>query len=637
MEVSYNSSSTGEHKVNYTDVCQRSDRIGHKDECWFIGVVDIKNEELLDLPPVTFFSPKVGYIPVATFAGGRQVSADGSRVERVRGWLLQYRLSRKVSTGVLNLWEDAFLSLLESISDKLPPSRRFKLAYEISRSDALELSKSTSSDTNLLVIAFVAVCFFSFLIMHSFSDKVASKGCLSFCASLSICLAIGSSFGLMGYCGVRFNPVVAFVSFLLLGLGVDDSYVLVQAYHCTAESLPPEASVKDRLALTFKTAGVSIFFTSITDFIAFAVGASSSFPSVQGFCAYAATGVVFLFIHQLLFFGAFLALDAHREYSKLSWMWLMLGRGIFWSPRYNSEESPANTGYLTEQGKSRSPPELAFVKRFAAAYGNFLLHPRVAPFILLGFAGYVGVALYGAVKVGTGLDLRDLAASDSYWTIYVTNRFLLFNDYGPLYIVALPARSSDLSIPQEREKLLRVVSTIEADACFLREPQGVWLREFYRDEAARGVKVEELQGRAFEEELRSWLGGNGTIFLKDFVFDQGNPSEWRLEMTRVRVRQIPGRTTSGDKTGVPCLKKIRSILDDNYPRNLEDRPLTVDEMNTFVFWEASAIIVQQTILNLVYAVGQLGPPPPPVPSHALVAGSRLLLGDHRHHPPPGES
>ncbi|EKX54451.1 hypothetical protein GUITHDRAFT_99930 [Guillardia theta CCMP2712] len=601
MEVRNASSADGEGKVAFKDVCQRFKLPGYPDSCKFVGVVELKDSEIFNLPPTWLSLTPYGDIPVATFAGGRETSANGSRLQRVEGWKLYYQLSTEVSAEVSNLWENSFLDLIESASQSLPPSCRFKIAYEISRSSQMELSKSTSGDTILLVISFVAVSLFAFVVMHSFMDRVASKGALGLCACLSVFLAIGSAFGLMGYCRVKYNPVVAFVSFLLLGLGVDDSFVLVQAYHYSAAHLPADASVQQRMFLTFKTAGTSIFFTSITDFIAFAVGASSSFPAVQGFCAYAASGVILLFVHQLLFFGAFMALDAHREYCQLSWWWLLLGRGVLWSPRYDSQASPASTSYLNAEGDCRTQPETAYVTRFAAGYGAFLLQPKVAALVLLGFAGYLGIALYGAANVGTGLDLRDLASSDSYWTTFVTQNFRLFNSVGPLYTVAVPAHSSDLSVRAERDKLLRVVATIEDDACFLRERNGLWLRDFNQYETNKGVRPEDLNGPAFKEELRTWLEGAGEIFQPDFVIDKDKPSEWRMLMSRFRVRQIPPKTTSGDKTGVPCLKKIRSILDDNFPHDLHDRPLTVDVDNTFVFFEASAIIVTQTILNLVYA------------------------------------
>lgn len=77
--------------------------------------------------------------------------------------------------------------------------------------------------------------------MGSFKDFVASKRNLANTTIMAVLLSIGSAFGLMGHAGVTFNPVVATTAFLLLGLGVDDAYVLVQAYHIAGQELGESA------------------------------------------------------------------------------------------------------------------------------------------------------------------------------------------------------------------------------------------------------------------------------------------------------------------------------------------------------------------------------------------------------------
>ena len=62
-----------------------------------------------------------------------------------------------------------------------------------------------------------------------------------------------------------------------------------------------------------ESAGVGIFFTSITDFLAFMIGLNSPFGAIRGFCFFSAFGVVFDFIFQITFFIAFLVLQARRE------------------------------------------------------------------------------------------------------------------------------------------------------------------------------------------------------------------------------------------------------------------------------------------------------------------------------------
>lgn len=63
-----------------------------------------------------------------------------------------------------------------------------------------------------------------------------------------------------------------------LGLGVDDMFVIIEAWN----NLSPSEKQKDlaeKVAMTMKHAGVSITVTSVTDFVAFAIGATTVSPA----------------------------------------------------------------------------------------------------------------------------------------------------------------------------------------------------------------------------------------------------------------------------------------------------------------------------------------------------------------------
>jgi len=72
-----------------------------------------------------------------------------------------------------------------------------------------------------------------------------------------------------------------------------------------------------------------------------------------------------------------------------------------------------------------------------------------------------------------------------------------------------------------------------------------------------------------------------------------------LHRMYVRVERLT--TTSGDLEGVPCVRDIRDVLD-NYKLSGAggSRPYHAG-VQVLVFWEASAVIVSQTVNNLIYA------------------------------------
>nr|CDJ87867.1 Patched domain containing protein [Haemonchus contortus] len=112
---------------------------------------------------------------------------------------------------------------------------------------------------------------------------------------ISAAMAIASAIGLL----------------LLLGfaVGVDNVFILLSAWR----SSPTHLSLQKRMEETFADAGVSITVTSLTDFISFAVGCATPFPSVQMFCAYAVTAVLFTYVYQLTFFAGIMVYTNRRE------------------------------------------------------------------------------------------------------------------------------------------------------------------------------------------------------------------------------------------------------------------------------------------------------------------------------------
>lgn len=136
---------------------------------------------------------------------------------------------------------------------------------------------------------------------------------------ISVLLALSSAFGIWMAFGGYFHTLMAAVLFMVLGLGIDDAFVIVDALN-----LEFEASRSDFLASSqedtdvvatvigraCRRAGASILVTTATDAAAFlACAVSSSIPAIQSFCAVAAISVVCDFTFQITFFVACLSLE----------------------------------------------------------------------------------------------------------------------------------------------------------------------------------------------------------------------------------------------------------------------------------------------------------------------------------------
>lgn len=154
---------------------------------------------------------------------------------------------------------------------------------------------------------------------------------LSVMGMLVIGLSIGASFGLCFFMGIFYADMHPIIPFLLMGIGVDDMFVIVQSL----ENMSPverALPVPQRIALTMKHAGVSITVTSVTDMAAFLIGSTTvsraaafpklysltflsaiqNIPILRAFCLFCAFGVLFLYIFAATFFVGCLAVDEQR-------------------------------------------------------------------------------------------------------------------------------------------------------------------------------------------------------------------------------------------------------------------------------------------------------------------------------------
>lgn len=171
---------------------------------------------------------------------------------------------------------------------------------------------SIQSDVQLLSVGYMLIIAYVAIMLGKFT-RLNIKAWLALLGVICVGLAIGVSFGLASAFGVFYGPVHSTLPFLLLGIGVDDMFVIVQAW----SNLPPDV-VKNRgipegIGLALKHAGCSITITSLTDFLAFMIGASTILPALKSFCIFAGIGILADFALQATLFTAFLAIDARRQ------------------------------------------------------------------------------------------------------------------------------------------------------------------------------------------------------------------------------------------------------------------------------------------------------------------------------------
>lgn len=167
--------------------------------------------------------------------------------------------------------------------------------------------------------------------------------------------------------------------------------------------------VEKRMAETFKEAAMSITITTLTDVLGFYIGLMSEFRSIQAFCLYTSTSIIFCYIYNIFFFGSVLALNGRREQENRHWLTCC--------KLQTSEEKSqyrlccVGGDYDKETGTEKQQPIMHFFKSY---YGPFLTKPWSKACVILLYAAYLAGGIYGCLHLKQGIDMSDLAADDSY-------------------------------------------------------------------------------------------------------------------------------------------------------------------------------------------------------------------------------
>jgi len=207
-------------------------------------------------------------------------------------------------------------ALIETLTQNLGNSSTFEYYVMVARSFA-DLSAEAITGDAFVFGCGTAIVFVYVQMMLGRFNFVEQRPGLS---SVGICccfLGLLTCYGVCSGLDLVFSPMHAIIPFLMLGIGIDDMFVIVQCYNNVVkeghhEGLEPH----EVIGLTMKHAGVAITVTSVTNILVFAIGASTVLPALQSFCLYCAVGILAVYIYQATIFVAAFSLDQRRIESR---------------------------------------------------------------------------------------------------------------------------------------------------------------------------------------------------------------------------------------------------------------------------------------------------------------------------------
>ncbi|XP_012253050.2 patched domain-containing protein 3 [Athalia rosae] len=550
-------------------------------------VIDEVESRELNLTFPVMFNPVTWDAHAFPVYFGGSVINDDSTIETVPSVQLAYFVAAdsKRQDAIGALWEEAFLDVIGKAEED-GVFKHISTARFASRTLELELEANTRTVVPYFSSTFAIMALFS-VVTCMMSDWVRSKPWLGLLGNISAAMATVAAFGLCMYLGIEFIGINLAAPFLMIGIGIDDTFVVLAAWR-RSNILAP---VPERMAETLSEAAVSITITSLTDMISFFIGIMSPFPSVQIFCIYSGFAVIFTFLFHLTFFSGCVAISGYCEQKNLhsvvcckveplsksghrSWMYRVFCTGGV---------DPADPDNPLDN------PEHGCMVWFRDCLAVALNLPLVKALVIVIFGLYLGGALYGLTTLKEGLDRRKLSKEDSYSVAFYDKEDFYFREF-PYRIQVIISGEQNYSDPIIQQQIENLTRSLEASS-YISTPiyTESWIRSFLsyvtRNQDYLNVTIETEPD--FIKVLNDiWLFPSNPFSL-DVKFDDTGD---KILASRFLIQAVNISGTNEEKAMVKELRKI-----------CHDSPLNASVFHPyFVFFDQFELVRPTSIQCMVF-------------------------------------
>ena len=367
-------------------------------------------------------------------------------------------------------------------------------------------------------------------------------------------------------------------------------FLMVAAWRKTDVTKTTEQRMKE----AFSEAAMSITITSITDALAFGIGAITPFLSIRVFCLYTGVGVVFDYIFQITFFAGCMALMGYREEKNLH---------VLTCRRVLPKAEAPSTAYRIFCAGGSNPDDRsssqstdattthAIMNFFKNIYGPILTSMYVVPFVFFIYVVYFAVSIWGMTRLVEGLTLSRVAPDGSdvgEYFDFTTEHFLTF---GPPVAVVVTEKV-DYSDKTVQDELFKTLTKFENSPYFHDCCSSIWLQDYLKHLNLFGYHNITSE---------SFYGHNLKMFLTyptynryaaDIVFEN---TTGRITSSRFYVIPKDIGTSNSQKEMMLGARRIAS--DSFLP--------VVTYNNLFPYFEQYVAVRPNTIQNLGIAIGAM--------------------------------
>jgi len=441
-------------------------------------------------------------------------------------------------------FEEGALRVVENLAATLKNDIHLEMMAKRSYTD--EYDRAIMRDVPLVPIGFCIMSTFTAVVFWC-HDKVKSRALLGLGAVFAVTLSIVSSYGLLFCIGISFSSVAQIMPFVLFGIGLDDSFVIMRIYRNT----DPASEISDRIGATVDEIGTAITLTTLTSALAFGLGCLSHVKAIRWLCMYALPAVILVYLFQLTFFVACIVdhenciIKKRRDSCLLELpVWEIAIHQYTRRPPLDAQ-SEEKHGLPNINISSLDTAQNRKIDKFMNMYTKVLLRPQVKVAVVLIFAVLAISCGYSVAQMTQHFNDLDILPEDSYVSGYMraSADFLHPNVENP-YVYFRDVRQSDETVQMQMEDYVGDLATLEQVSD---EPIRFWL-EAFKSFVHKNVSLQSLP---FQEQLDHVLAlPEFSPFLPDIVRDDNHT----IVASRLRI-------SLNIRIDAPVQDKIRFLKD----------------------------------------------------------------------------
>ena len=426
-------------------------------------------------------------------------------------------------------------------------------------------------------------------------DLVQQRVYLTAMGMISVLMGIVISIGIISALGFPYMPHFAILPFIMIGLGIDDMFVIVESWYNLDEGERKKNSLEKNIALCLKDAGVAITVTSVTDICAFSIGCITILPGLKAFCLTCAIGIAAVYLLQVSWFVAWLFIDQKRIESRRNGILPCIVHPV---KENNNDEKDLKMNNFSWKNIGKSMFQW---------YGCLLEKKVYAVFVIITTFGVLSVGLYGTLNIRQEYDEVNMIPPNTYlrkWFDNVKTDYSELGQHVKLFTGAID-QSNDLI---KLDTLLTEIQKLKESNFIIKDVDSWWIK--FKDFIEQKWNIsdwhntisnkhqQESDSKTFEYLISDFLHSEeGGKYKSDIIFNNTLKCNEKAPPIIASSSDITFRAFDGPSEHIPSVKYIESLIKS---KNFSSDAFTNGRI--YGIWEIDKVIVEEMWRNLACAI-----------------------------------